>query len=67
MGALYNAMKLQKQMKHEFVLERLLELGVTHSQQGQPIQELAYEDLKYELVLASFRQIDVEKESGRWF
>jgi hypothetical protein len=44
LGVLFNSVKLQKQMKQQFVLDRLLELGVTHSQQGQPIQELAFED-----------------------
>jgi 3-deoxy-D-manno-octulosonate 8-phosphate phosphatase KdsC-like HAD superfamily phosphatase len=59
--------KLQKQMKQQFVLDRLLELGVTHSQQGQPIQELAYEDLKYELVLAEIKAVDIDNENNRWF
>jgi hypothetical protein len=60
-------MKLQKQMKREFVLDRLYELGVTHSQHGQPIQELSYEDLKHHLVLAEMRQVDIEHPEHRWF
>jgi hypothetical protein len=40
MGILYNSVKLQKNMKREFVLERLLASGITKSQTGNPIQEL---------------------------
>jgi hypothetical protein len=59
--------KLQQSMKVNFVLEKLSELGVTKSQQGVPVHELSYEDMKYELVLASFREIDIEKEDSKWF
>lgn len=67
MGILYRASQMKKNMKQEFVLNRLLELGVTHSQDGKSIHECDYEELKYLLVLESFKQIDVEKESGKWF
>lgn len=67
MGVLYNAMKLQKQMKHEFVLERFNELGITHTQQGKPIQELTYKELLHELVLAEMRQVDIDRPEHKWF
>ena len=67
MGILYNSVKLQKKMKREFVLERLLALGVTKSQTGKSIMDCDYEELKYELVLASFREIDTESDSNRWY
>jgi hypothetical protein len=67
MGVLYNAVKLKKQMKQQFVLERLLDLGVTHSQQGQPIQELSYKELQFELILVEMRQVDIEHPDHRWF
>jgi hypothetical protein len=67
MGILYNSVKLQKNMKHEFVLERLLALGVTKSQSGKSIHDCDYDELKYELVLASFREIDAETDSNRWY
>lgn len=67
MGILYKSVLLKKKMKKEFVLERLQEKGITHSQTGKPIHELSYEDLKYELDLAAFRDIDSEGDSGKWF
>lgn len=67
MGVLYHAMKLQKNMKYDFVLERLLALGVTKSQTGKSIHDCDYDELKYELVLASFRVIDQDNDSGKWF
>lgn len=67
MGILNKAVHMQKQMKREFVIDRLSELGVTHSQQGKSIQECDYETLKYLLVLASFREIDAKCDSAKWF
>lgn len=67
MGVLYKAVNIQKTMKHQFILERLQELGVTHSQQNQPIYELSYDDLKYELVLAEMRKVDIEHPDHKWF
>lgn len=61
----YNPMKFQ--LKKKLVLERLIEKGVTHSQQGTPIHECDYEELKYELVLSAYREIDIEKEANKWF
>lgn len=67
MGVLYNSVKMQKQMKRNFILEQLRAKGITHSQTGTRIDDLTYDDLKYELVLASFRDIDVEKQESKWF
>jgi hypothetical protein len=67
MGMLYNATKLKKNMKKQMVLDRLLELNITHSQQGKPIEELEYSELKYELVLAEMRQVDIEHPDHKWF
>jgi 3-deoxy-D-manno-octulosonate 8-phosphate phosphatase KdsC-like HAD superfamily phosphatase len=60
-------MKLQKQMKQQFVLDRLLELGVTHTHYGQPIKELTYKELLHELVLAEMRQVDIDHPEHVWF
>lgn len=67
MGVLYKAATLKKSMKQQFVLDRLMELGVTHSQQGKPIQDLSYEEMKYELVLAEMKQVDIENPDHKWF
>lgn len=65
--ALHNSCILQKNIKQKFVLERLLKLGVMESQTGQSVYELDYDELKYELVLASFRKIDSENAESKWF
>lgn len=67
MGILYNSVTLQKNLKHEFVLERLKSMNVSKSQSGKPIELLDYTEAKYELVLASFRMIDAEKSESAWF
>lgn len=59
--------QLHQEMKQKFVLERLVKMGVRQSQTGKPLHELDYETLKYELVLASFREIDAESSSNGWF
>jgi hypothetical protein len=68
-GVLYSVKQIDvvKNMKKNIVLDRLLELGVQESQQGKPIHTLSYEEMKYELVLAEFRKIDVETDANKWF
>jgi len=61
------ASKATVEMKKNFVLERLLAAGITHSQLGEDIRNLDYEELKYELVLQSFREIDTECGANAWF
>lgn len=46
------------EMKRNFVLEKLLNAGVTISQQGEDIYLLDYEELKYEFVLLGFREAE---------
>jgi hypothetical protein len=58
---------LQQNMKRNFVLEQLKEKGITHSQTGTSIDELTYDELKYELVLSSFKEIDIEIGENKWF
>ncbi|OLS39113.1 hypothetical protein [Bacillus sp. MRMR6] len=67
MGVLLKAMNLKKNMKQQIVLERLKELGVTHSQQGKVIEELDYNELKFELVIAEMNQVDIEHPDHKWF
>jgi hypothetical protein len=59
--------KLKENMKRNFVLEQLKNKGVTHSQNGTNIDDLTYDELKYELVLISFKEIDVESSENKWF
>lgn len=56
-----------EEAKRQFVLSELNKLGVTHTQDGVSIEKLSYDELKSELVLASFREIDVMTDANRWF
>lgn len=70
MGILHEAVKqvdVMQSMKQEMVLDKLLDLGITESQEGISVYKLDYEELKYELVLAAFRQTDVETDANGWF
>lgn len=75
MGMLYQAVQTRNDLKNaantalkqQFVLERLKELKVTHTKDGQSIELLSYDELKYELVMASFREIDAESEANKFF
>lgn len=53
--------------KRKFLIEELKTLNVTTSQIGTSLEQLSYEELKYELVLACFRKIDMESDSQKWF
>ncbi len=58
---------LQHELKHKFVIDRLKKLNITKSQSGKAIETLDYDEAKYELVLASFREIDAENQESKWF
>lgn len=58
---------LINETKRNFILDRLKELNITHTQSGKPIHECDYDRLKEELVLASFRQRDIQADANRWF
>lgn len=64
MGILY---EMAMAAKREYLIEELTKKGVTVSQNGTDIRLCEYEELKRELVLASFREIDVEKPDNGWF
>jgi hypothetical protein len=67
MGLLYNSVMMQLELKKKFVLDKLKEKGITHSQTGTSIEKLDYESLKYELVLQAFKEIDAENGEEKWF
>lgn len=64
MGLLYDTVM---QAKRKYLIEELAKLNVTKSKDGKNLSELSYDDLKHELVLACFRQIDTQKEESKWF
>lgn len=67
MGQLYDAAQSQNQMKRNFVLGKLIALEVTNSHHGQSIELLDYDDLKYELVLAEYKEINATSDANKWF
>ncbi|MBM4762736.1 hypothetical protein [Bacillus sp. B15-48] len=75
MGILRDAMKLKPRVKRsspaaikrQIVLDELIAMNVTVTREGELIEELSYERLKEELVLASFRQIDIQNDQNKWF
>jgi hypothetical protein len=70
LGILYDSVKkvtVHQEMKRNIILEDLLALGITESQQGISVYKLDYDELKYELVMASFRQIDIQNDQNKWF
>jgi hypothetical protein len=58
---------LELELKKQFVLEKLVALGVTETDTGKSVYELDYADLKQQWVLAEFRKIDNECGSAQWF
>lgn len=49
------ASKTTKTLKKQFIIEDLLQLGVTHYH-GVPVQELDYETAKHVLVMAKIQR-----------
>ncbi len=64
MGILYESVMKQKR---NILIKRLAELNISKTQSGKRIHECYYEELKYELVVASFRDIDTEAAENTWF
>ncbi|MBD7937165.1 hypothetical protein H9655_08985 [Cytobacillus sp. Sa5YUA1] len=56
-----------KHLRKQILLEELKGYGVTESQEGAPLETLSYDDIKHEIVLATFRRRDVEADGNRWF
>ncbi|MFI8495934.1 hypothetical protein ACIGC1_24080 [Peribacillus butanolivorans] len=46
---------------------KLIALEVTNSHHGQSIELLDYDDLKYELVLAEYKEINTTSDANKWF
>lgn len=61
------AVAVMDSMKKKIVLDELLEKGWTHTQDGRAVHDLSYDELKSELVLLAFREIDTECAENIWF
>jgi len=55
------------EIKRQIIIEDLRQLNVNVSREGVPIEDLSYDRLKEEMVLATFRQIDIESDDNEWF
>jgi len=64
MGVLYDKVMEQKR---QFLIQELHKMNVTKSSEGKDLNDLSYVDLKQELVLASFRQIDIDHPDHKFF
>lgn len=56
-----------EETKRNFILDRLKELNITKTNTGKNVHDLSYSELKEQLVLASFREIDTQNENNAWF
>lgn len=54
MGTLYKSVQHMRELQRQFVIRRLLEMGI-HEYEGREIQELDYDDLKMILALARLK------------
>jgi hypothetical protein len=54
-------------MKRQHIIKELLNKGFTENKEGKSIYDMDYAELKYELVLAAFRDIDAEEDANKWF
>jgi hypothetical protein len=64
MGILFDVVM---QQKRNFLIERLAEKKITKSQLGKELHDCDYDELKYELVLASFKDVDIENDANKYF
>lgn len=62
-GVLYDVVMKKRQI----IIEELHKLNVYKSQDNQDLENLTYDDLKHELVLASFRKIEIDHPSHKFF
>lgn len=70
MGILNDSVKkvqALKEKKKQLVIDRLVSLGVLQNQYGEPLGSLDYDELKYLLVLAEMKQVDIHHPEHKWF
>lgn len=64
MGILYKA---TMEAKRQHIIQELRSKGFTQNKSGKSIYSMDYEELKYELVLQAFRDIDADHDQNKWF
>ncbi|MEH7223884.1 hypothetical protein V7112_08685 [Bacillus sp. JJ1566] len=58
---------VSKKAMREYYLDELNRLGVRATKDGVSIDKCDIDELHYELVLASFREVDTAKAENAWF
>ena len=70
MGILNDSVKkvqALKEQKKKLVIKRLAELGVIKNQFGESVNTLDYDELKYLLVLAEMKKVDIDHPDHKLF
>lgn len=71
MGSVKNLKKMNQctpeRLKQQFILDELRALNVTVSRSGVPIDQLNYDELKEEYVIASILSVDIEAPANKFF
>jgi hypothetical protein len=67
LGFLYTTVTSISELKRNNIIERLLAKGIKETKDGVSIYDLDYRALKFELAIADFREIAVEKDANKWF
>jgi hypothetical protein len=64
MGILYDTVM---EAKRKYLIEELHKMNVIQTKDGKKLSDLSYDDLKQQVALARFRQIDRQNDEGKWF
>lgn len=67
MGILYDKVKLSQDSLKQDYIAQLLVKGITHDRYGTSIQDLGYYELRQELAMAEFRNVNTESPENRFF
>jgi hypothetical protein len=55
------------EVKKQHFIQELLAKGFTENKDGKSIYDMDYEELKHELMMATFREQDIENDKNKWF
>jgi hypothetical protein len=58
---------ISRESQKQIFIQELLDKGITETKDGTRIESLDYYSLRHELVIAKFREIDVESQSNKYF
>lgn len=67
MGILYDKVKLSQDSLKQDYIAQLLVKGITHDRSGTSIQDLGYYELRQELAMAEFRNVNTDSPENGFF